>query len=213
MNLIKDREKDQIKKIFEKLPGPVHLVFFKENLNCETCDLAEQLAREVASTHQNLKLTVYNRVIDEKKAEEYKVDKTPALILEGATGARVRFFGLPSGFEFASLLEALKEVAAGKTSLAPQVKERLAEIKHPVHIQVFVTPSCPFCPAVLRTAHKMAVEFPLITSDMVEAQEFPELSQKYGVSSVPMVVINKKVKFAGAVPDLQFADAVIRAVA
>ena len=42
----------------------------------------------------------------------------------------------------------------------------------PVHIQVFVTLTCPYCPMAVQLAHEMAMESPLITSDMVEATEF-----------------------------------------
>ena len=37
-------------------------------------------------------------------------------------------------------------------------KEKLKELSRPVHIQVFVTLTCPYCPRAVRTAHQMAVE-------------------------------------------------------
>ena len=39
---------------------------------------------------------------------------------------------------------------------------------------------------------------------MIEATEFPEMSQKYGVMAVPKIVINDKIKFEGAVPEHVF---------
>lgn len=58
----------------------------------------------------------------------------------------------------------------------------------------------------------MAIEFPNVTADIVEANEFPELSQRYGVSGVPKTVINDKVEFVGAVPEEQFLAAIQQAV-
>ncbi len=132
-------------------------------------------------------------------------------MLEGPSGARVRFFGVPGGYEFAALLESLRDVASGDAALSAQVRQKLSGLRAPVHIQVFVTPACPFCPAAVRAAHKLAVVFPQITADAVEAGEFPELSRKYNVTGVPKVVINDRIEFSGAVPESLFADAVLRA--
>jgi predicted DsbA family dithiol-disulfide isomerase len=59
----------------------------------------------------------------------------------------------------------------------------------------------------------MAIEFDHITADIIEANEFPELSQRYGVSGVPKTVINDKVEFVGAVPEEHFLAAIQQAVA
>jgi predicted DsbA family dithiol-disulfide isomerase len=59
----------------------------------------------------------------------------------------------------------------------------------------------------------MAIEFDNITADIIEANEFPELSQRYGVSGVPKTVINDKVEFVGAVPEEHFLAAIQQAVA
>jgi glutaredoxin-like protein len=125
----------------------------------------------------------------------------------------VRFFGIPGGYEFASFLESLKDGATGHAGIAPETREKLALVSSPVHIQVFVTPSCPYCTQAVRTAHKLAVEFSNITADMVEVEEFAEMADRYGVSSVPKVVINDKVEFTGALSEPYFAQAILKAVA
>jgi predicted DsbA family dithiol-disulfide isomerase len=52
----------------------------------------------------------------------------------------------------------------------------------------------------------MAIEFPNVTADVIEANEFPELSQRYGVSGVPKTIINDKVAFVGAYPEPNFVE-------
>ena len=69
------------------------------------------------------------------------------------------------------------------------------------YLQVFVTPTCPYCPQAVRLAHKLAMESELITADMVEAIEFPHLSNKYHVHGVPRTVINETFHQEGAVPE------------
>jgi hypothetical protein len=66
-------------------------------------------------------------------------------------------------------------------------------------LQVFVTPTCPYCPPAVILAHKLAMESDLIRADMVEATEFPHLSMKYAVMGVPRTVINEDIHIEGAV--------------
>ena len=81
----------------------------------------------------------------------------------------------------------------------------------PVHIQVFITLTCPYCPMAVQLAHEMAMESTLITSDMVEATEFPHLAHKYNVAAVPKIVINETIEFEGALPEQDFLNYVMRA--
>jgi predicted DsbA family dithiol-disulfide isomerase len=58
----------------------------------------------------------------------------------------------------------------------------------------------------------MAVEFPNITADVIEASEFPDMSREYGVTGVPKTIVNDKVEFVGAVPEQHFLAALQQAV-
>jgi thioredoxin family protein len=50
----------------------------------------------------------------------------------------------------------------------------------------------------------MAIENELIRADMIEATEFPELSQRYAVYGVPLTVANESVRFEGGAPEPYF---------
>jgi len=65
----------------------------------------------------------------------------PAVILEGKNAGRVRFFGLPAGYEFATLVEDLVDVSRGETALAGETRRQLAGLPAPVLIRVLVTPT------------------------------------------------------------------------
>jgi alkyl hydroperoxide reductase subunit AhpF len=81
-----------------------------------------------------------------------------------------------------------------------------------VHFQVFVTRTCPYCPGAVRLAHRMAMENDLIRADMVEANEFPELSNRYSVMSVPRTVINEDHYFVGVLPEAAFLEATLQSL-
>ena len=58
----------------------------------------------------------------------------------------------------------------------------------------------------------MAMENPLIVADVVEANEFMDLSQRYRVMSVPKTVVNDRVEFVGAQSEQKLLEAVQRAL-
>ncbi|MBL8056026.1 MAG: thioredoxin family protein, partial [Anaerolineales bacterium] len=69
--------------------------------------------------------------------------------------------------------------------------------------QVYVTPTCPYCPRAVVLAHKLAMASDWITADMVEASEFPHLANRYQVYGVPRTVIEDVVHIEGAQPEPQ----------
>ena len=64
----------------------------------------------------------------------------------------------------------------------------------------------------MRLAQHMAIASPRVTAQCIEANEFPELSQRYRVMAVPKIVINDRIEFEGAVPEPHFVAAVLQAV-
>ena len=59
----------------------------------------------------------------------------------GDTDYGIRFFGIPSGYEFNSLIESILMIGKGESGLTEKTKQELKELKTPFHFQVFVTPT------------------------------------------------------------------------
>jgi glutaredoxin-like protein len=188
----------QVRQELADLTNPVQMVMFTQTSECQYCAETEQLVEEIAALSEQVTTKVYDLMTDEKEAENLGVDKAPAIAIIGAEDYGVRFYGIPAGYEFMSLLHALKAVAAGKPELNQESLDALDEVKDPVHIQVFVTPTCPYCQHSVMLAHQMAVASPMVRADMVEATEFPQLSRKYQVMGVPRTVINETIHIEGA---------------
>ncbi len=213
MTFMDQQTAEEVKKRLGELPGPVKIVYFKEALMCQTCGPAEDFYRELASLSDKLQLEVYNRVTDTEKASAYGITLSPAAVIEGPKGARVRFYGIPAGYEFVSLLEALKNSVSASSDLQPDTLLALAGVAKPVNIKVFVTPTCPYCPAAVVLAHKLALASPRVTAEMIEASEFPDLAARYEVSGVPQIVVNETVRLVGAQPEQAMLKAVLEAAA
>lgn len=201
MPLLNDEIRQEVSRILADLPGPVRLVMFTQDFECEYCTETRQLVEEIAELSDRITAEIYDFQADRAKAEELGIDKIPAIAIIGAQDYGVRFYGIPSGYEFASLLHAIRSVAAGKPELSDDALKVVAGIRKPVHIQVFVTPTCPYCPQAVMLAHQLAIASPLVRADMVEATEFPHLAIKYQVMGVPRTVINETVHIEGAAPE------------
>ncbi len=206
MSILKEQDRQEVEKMFADLPNPVKLLMFTQSLECQYCTETRELLEEVAATSDKISLEVYNFVNDKEMAEKYGIDKIPATVIMNEKDYGIRLFGIPSGYEFSTLLETIKMVSAGDSGLSESVKKEVAAISEKVHLQVFITPTCPYCPQAVITAFKFAMENDNITADMVEAIEFPHLSQKYGVMGVPKTVANEQGAAEGAVPDTHLLE-------
>ncbi len=212
MALLKEKDREIVKKELQKLKNKVNLIVFTQELECEYCKETRELVEEISKLSDKINYEVYNFAIDKAKVEEYGIDKIPAIAIKGEKDYGIRFYGIPAGYEFTTLIEDIIDVSNEESGLLSQTKEKIKSIDKPVHIQVFVTPTCPYCPSAVRTAHKMAIESDFIKADMVEVIEFPHLAHKYGVMGVPKVVINEKISFEGSLPETHFLQHVLLAI-
>lgn len=211
-SLIPEEYKERLRsELSEKLENPVAILMFTQEVECQFCVHTRQLINELAALNDKIGVEVYDFVAHAEKAREYGVDKVPALVIAGEKDYGIRFYGLPFGYELQTLLESVINVSRRRTDLSEETKNKLKEIKTPIHIQVFVTLTCPHCPLAAGTAHKFAMENDLIRAEVIDTSEFPQLAQKYGIMGVPKTVINEKVEFIGAVPEEIFLQHVLLA--
>jgi glutaredoxin-like protein len=211
MAFMKESDRKAIRAEFQALKQPVKLVLFVSDSACEYCTQTKQLLEEIAGLSPKLTLQVHD-LHDVQRAEEFRVDKAPAIVVMNGKDYGIRYFGIPSGYEFGSFIKDILDVSRGESGLRADTKAALAKVAEPIRFQVFVTPTCPYCPRAVRMAHRMAMENELIRADMVEAMEFPELSERYGVMAVPRVVINEDHYFEGALSEPEFLGAALQAI-
>ena len=210
--MLNEEVKQDVKKQFESLQNDVRLVVFTQKVECQYCTENRTLSAEVAGLSDKLSLEIYDFVADSNKADQYGVDKIPATVIIGRKDHGIRFFGIPAGYEFTSYLEAIKLVSTGETGLSDKTKAFLDGLERNVHLQVFVTPTCPHCPSAVVLAHKLAFYSDRVRADMVEAMEFPHLSVKYEVQGVPRTVINENVSQEGAAPEALLVKKIMSAL-
>ena len=137
---------NQIRDVFAQLDQPVEVLFFGRKTDCEYCDETLQLVEEVVGISEKLGLAVYDVEDDVAVAQQYNVDKVPGLVIAGSDGEQkvdygIRLAGIPSGHEFSSLIHDLVLVSSRNSGLDENTRQFLQELKQPVLLQVFVTPT------------------------------------------------------------------------
>ncbi len=217
MALLKEDDRQHLINEFSALTEPVKIIVFTQKMECQYCAETRMIAEEVASLSDKISVEVFDFETHAEIAEEYNIDKIPAtVIMRGGDQPKdygIRLFGIPSGYEFSTLIEDIMMVSKGESGLAAETKAWVANLTEPVHMQVFITPTCPYCPRAVILAHQLAMESDLIHSDMVEAIEFPHLSNKYHVQGVPRTIINETVHMEGAAPEMMLLGKLKEAVA
>jgi glutaredoxin-like protein len=217
--LLDEKTKQQVRKALEGLDQPVRVIYFGAQQNCDYCDDTQQLLEGVVSTSDKLSLDVHDIEADAALAEQYHVDKAPSLVIAAQDGATtvdygIRYVGIPAGYEFSALINDLLLVGGRDSRLSDDTRSALKELTQPVHLQVFVTPTCPYCSRAVTLAHQMALESPLVQAEMVEATEFPDLAERYEVSGVPHTTINAGAgTMVGAAPEEYLLAEIKRALA
>lgn len=221
MAFLDDATRAQVEGVLAPLDRDVELVVYTaSNLVVPGQDepgeqrAALELLREVAATNPRISVTEKPLAGDDT-ARAAGIRLAPTIVLReaGSDRTNIRFVGLPSGYEFQTLIEAILLVGTGESGLSEASVERLAEVDTPVTLRSFVTPTCPYCPRAVVTGYRFAYHNPNIVAEGIEATEFPLLSQQHRISSVPDTIIegSGRERVLGGQPERVFMEAVRRA--
>jgi alkyl hydroperoxide reductase subunit AhpF len=142
MPLLTEEVKAQLTEEFKELKDPVRLVVFSQALADPASEQVARMVEELGQLDPRLKVETLNFVLDKEKAESLGIKRIPAIAILGESqDFGLRFYGLPTGYEFGTLIDAILDVSRGDSQLAAETRAALAALEKPVHIQVFSTPT------------------------------------------------------------------------
>jgi glutaredoxin-like protein len=210
MPLISPSDQERLRQELAVMSRPVRLLFFAQTLDCETCVQTRQILDELPRLSDRIAIEEVNFVLEPDRATQYGIDRVPAIVVVGedASGdqrdSRIRFLGMPAGYEFISLIAAIRLVGGGPSHLSDESRVKVAAVDKPVTVHVFTTPTCPHCPRAVNLAQEMAFANSNITSYAVEVTEYPDLARRYHVTGVPKTVVDDSIEILGAIPESDF---------
>ncbi len=217
--LIQEQQRSQLKRTFRKdLKADVEMRLFTQRPSpitvpgreCRYCVETQQMLEELVALSPKLRLEVVDIFAQPELAKDEDIVRVPALAFGPKGKAKLRFFGIPGGYQLSVIVEDIKTMSRGVSPLRMDTRKGLREINQPVHIQVFVTPADTASPPIARLAHALAIENEKITADIIEIEEFPALVQQYGIRSVPMTIVNEITKITGLTSEQEFVDKILQ---
>ncbi|WP_317895834.1 protein disulfide oxidoreductase [Pyrofollis japonicus] len=216
---IDQETREAIREAFQDLKNPVTLNVFV-GPNCKYCDESIKIAKvlEEEAPERNgeklVKVRIFEKGKDDAEFKRQRVERIPTTtLLEGS----IRYTGTPSGEEIRGLVETIIRISQEDSGLDPSTVEKIKSIKKPVHIEIIVTPQCPYCPYAALLANMFAFEAwrngkKDFIADTVEAYENPDIADKYHVTSVPAIAINGILAFVGVPYEEDFIERIIDAI-
>jgi alkyl hydroperoxide reductase subunit AhpF len=142
MALIDDATAAQLRTAFSRLATPVRLVAFSTAAAEPASEEVGELVEELAALDPRLEAERRRFDLDAGRVAELGIERVPAIaVLGGAKDHGIRFYGLPSGYEFGSLIATILDVSASDGGLADGTRRALAALEHDVRIRVFSTPT------------------------------------------------------------------------
>jgi len=115
------------------------VLFSRDGGDCKYCADAEGLLTDIAAAAPRVKVEILSLKKDAARAAELAIDKVPGIAILGTRDYGLRYFGLPSGYEFTLFVETLRSVGNSDPELAPATVATLAALRKPVQLSVFVT--------------------------------------------------------------------------
>jgi glutaredoxin-like protein len=217
------KEQDLIRQKFAaELLGPVKIDYFTDReisltvpgrTPCAYCKPTREMLQELAALSDLISLRLH---IFEEAAEaraKFGIERIPGIVLRGPSpnGPAFKFYGMPGGTEFPSFLEAIVDISLGEVLLSEQSVRELKKLRDEITVRVFVTPTCGYCPQMMRAAYQLSLANPKVMAEVIEVNEFPDLGDRYQVRAVPLTVIDDKVAIPGAMHPDALVEQVLKA--
>ncbi|MGB9620954.1 MAG: thioredoxin family protein [Brevinematia bacterium] len=190
--IIDNESRKFLEERFQELSNEVVVnVYFRtgENENEEYVNFTKQFFKELGEINSKIKVNFRENV--QVSDAGIPIETNPTVTIGEDKGYKIIFRGSPLGYEASQIVETLIMVSNNSHDIEGNMAKELSSISKPVNIKVFVTPSCPYCPASAYLANRIAVASSgKVTSEVIEANEVPDLAMKWGIESVPTQIIN-----------------------
>jgi len=205
--LLSEDTKTSLRNSFKVLQDKVVIeLFTKDGLNDQYNEFTRMLLRALANLSDKIEVN-FNTIGDERSAK-HQITHSPTVLLSPER-YKIRYTGAPIGEEGRSFVQTILRLSLGESTLSPRSKSKLADLKDRREIQVFVTPSCPYCPGEVMNAFKAAIERPdLISAECIEVTENLDLARQVNLGGVPMTLVNG----VGVAKGLQSEDSFIESL-
>ena len=176
----------QLKKACEALPNPVECTFYPS----EESDFSHKLKSFVDELCRLSK----GKIQAVTRRPDPRMDIVPCFRIGAEEHTNVVYAAVPLGHQFPPFVNALKMIADKSSTLS---EARQAAAVSPAEIQVLISEHCPRCPVVVDAVLLLSGRYSSISSFVVDAAQFPDITRKYGIKSVPATILDRRLALIG----------------
>ncbi len=204
--VLSESDKTEISKILSNMEDKVEILVFTSETSCFSCSKTETLMKELDQLSDKITVRMYDKDTNKDMATKYNIELVPAIVIIGKEDYGIKHYGFPSGNEFTPLLEAVISSSMVKPIASEEMAKKINTIGNPVEVKIFVTPTCPYCPDVVRGANYYALVSDKISTVIIMSNEFEDYSNKYKIKAVPTVIFNEKFSREGQMAEDAFVN-------
>lgn len=209
--MLKESARQIIRKSLAGLRQPVRLVLFTSDVGCDACPGARELAAAIKDASPKVVLETYDLTMDRDKSQEYGVKRVPAFVVQGQGVRSVTFSGSVEDIALMLLLDVIVGVAEGRVWFPGQVLGPLGMIQREVAVQVLIENDCSLCRPVAETAIGLALSSRFVSTEIIMADEFPDLLAKHRIKVLPYTIFGPKLHLEGHVTESMFLEMLFHA--
>lgn len=192
--IIDDESRKYLKDKFESLTDEVDINVYYDDDNDDVRDYVEftkKFASEIADISDKIKLSLVQSKVGSQTKSGMTIRTNPSITIGEDKGYKILFSGSPLGYEASQIIETIIMVSTGNHEFDENIVNELKSLSKDVHVKVFVTPTCPYCPGSAYLANRVAVASKgKVLSETIEANENPDLAAQWNIVSVPTQIIN-----------------------
>lgn len=192
------------RKFASSMKDDVTLLVFIDDAFSGSKDLVD-VANTLASFSPKIKVQV-EKVENGKnqRMSDLRIQNFPVMVVMKSDFSRIRYYGIPAGYEIPPITDAIVELSNSHANLSPKARSIMETVRRKANIKIFVLTTCVFCPIVARHAYRAAIESPRVTTEIIDSQLFPDLAQRHSVMGVPKIILNDNTDITGAIQEAEF---------
>ncbi len=205
-DILPEETKKILKETFKELTEDVYLELFVKEGD-QFSEFTEGFLTGISKTTNKINLKIFRS--NDQYAKNKAITRFPTLLLN-PDKFKISIVGAPLGEEARTLIMAIVLVSVRGSILSQDAVRRLLHLKEKSVIQVFVSPTCPYCPQQALNAVSAAIARPdIISVEIIEMYENRDYIDKYHIVTVPFTAINDIPIGTGVRPGEIFVEEVI----
>lgn len=209
--MLKESTQQIIRDSLGQLRQPVRLVLFTSDTACDLCPDALDTARAMKAASTRIALETYDITMDRDKSEEYGVKRVPTFVVQAQDGRIVKFCGTLEGVSLLLLLDAVTGIANGETPFPDKIGSTVKLLSQTVPVQVLLENDCTLCKPVADTAVGLALTSKMVSTEIIVADDYPEILAKHGVKILPFTLFGPRLSLEGHVNESSFLEMLFKA--